>query len=571
MNKYYKYIGIGLALIFVIIVIIIFVIKGNNQPEDLSDNLLVDINDVVFKLIGDTNYELDVNEDYIEPGFIAYLKNGIDITEFVTVSNDNIVKNGTYKIKYTLVYENIKLTLTRNIILKNNNEEEMDVNNLTENLTLKLNGEEEVYILKNNLYKEMGAFAIDKTDGNISSNVKISGTIDTNTIGEYIVTYTIFNSKQENKSIERKVIVYDYNYDININRSNGKINLIFTNVDKYVNYLTINGTAKKINDKVTNIILDDNKEYSIKLIDKYNFTKEINYNFIKPVITCNATIESNSTIVTTSTTSNNINKYNYYFNNYKYESEKNTYTISGNYDDVSVEAIDNNQNTSKVSCTVINNVPYYDSGLKELKYSDWNYYLYVPNNVKKNVKKPLIVFLHGSEERGSNLKSLDGYGFSKYIKSGQNYDAFVLIPQLPKGKYWANEIETTMNLIKKVVNDYNIDEKKISLSGFSLGAIGIPSIMEKNQNYFSCVVMIAVGGNKKGYATYFKNIPVRFYAGSKDTRLGNSSDTKAFIQAVKKVNSNVESVVYSGYPHNVVDKVLKDGNVPKWMISQTKK
>ncbi|MBQ8891267.1 MAG: DUF5011 domain-containing protein [Bacilli bacterium] len=570
----YKTIGIIILSVLATILLVVLLIPKKDENPDYSngddDVLLVNINDVVFKLLGDVNYELNSNEEYKEPGYVAYIKNGSDLKEFVTIKDDNVIENGQYKIKYYLEYENIKKTLTRNIIVKNTSTQEVEVDE-GENITLKLNGDEIIYVLKDNKYKELGASAIDSKTGDISSSILINGKVDTSITGEYTITYSVTNKSNETKQVNRKVIVYDLDYNIAYEKSNNKVNIVFTVNDDYIKYVNINGEVKNISKGKNNFIVDDNKEYTLIILDKYNYSKEEKVNFIKPVITCSATAGTKNTIVTVSTNSTNITKYNYYFNNQKYESTKTNYTISGNYTNVSVEAINSNNNSSKVNCDVTVDVPYFDSGLKELKYNTWDYYLYVPSNVRQNEKKPLIVFLHGSGERGNNLKSLDAYGFSKYIKSGQTYDAFILIPQLPKGKYWANETSTTMALIKKIVNDYNIDESKISLSGFSLGAIAIPTLMKQNQNYFSSVVLIACGGDKKSYAPYFKNIPVRFYTGSKDTSLGNSSNTKAFYQAVKKINSNTEWVVYNNKPHNVVDLVLKDGSVYKWMIAQTKK
>ena len=605
MSKYYKIIIPSLVVVCIILLIIL--LMPSNEKETVNQSMiieekkvsdeLVDIQDIVFKLKGAVNYELDVDTEYTEPGYVAYLKSGLDLTDCVNIINDNIIENGSYKIKYVLEYENIKLTLTRKITLINKKaeiEEETKKEEIKQEeqkqeetkeeekttpeqpkteentITMKLNGEDIVYVLKGNLYKEKQASAIDKKDGDISANIKTIGMVNTSRLGEYQIVYTVQNSKNQTKSVKRKVVVYDYNYDITVNKVNNNVNLVITNTDDYIKYITINNQKYNIDKKVTNLTIEDNKEYTIKIYDKYNYVKEEKYNFVKPVLSCNATVDSSNTIVTTSISSNNIVKYNYYFNNQRYESAKNTYTIVGKFNNVYVEAIDSNNNSSKVKCKVSEVVQYFDSGLKDFTYNGWNYYLYVPKNVKKNEKKPLIVFLHGSEERGSDIKSLEGYGFPKYIKKGQEYNAFILVPQLPKNKYWSNEEEATMKLIKKVVNDYNIDEDKISLSGFSLGAMGMPNIIKKNQNYFSCAVLIACGGNKKGFASYFKNIPVRFYAGSKDTKFGNSSDTKAFINAVKKVNSNVSSTVFKNAPHNVVNKTLEDGSVAKWMIEQTK-
>ena len=575
MEKDYKTIGLIILSLLAIILLILVLIpkKEENINEQDNDISLVDINDIDFRLLGDTNYVLNSNEEYVEPGFVAYLKNGEDIHDFVEIQNDYLVENGKYKIKYNLEYENIKTSLTRYITIKNVSSSEIKIED-GERLTLKLNGEDTIYVLKDNQYKELGASAIDSKDGDISSKIKTSATINTSKVGEYAVKYSVTNSSNQTKEVDRKVIVYDLNYNILYTKSNSKVNLTFTVNDNYTKYLTINGEVKTLSSGANYFTIDDNKEYTLIITDKNNYKKEQKLNFINPVISCSATINSSSTIVTVSNRSNDIIKYNYYFNNQKYESVKTNYTLSGSYKNVSVEAINLNNNSTKVTCSVTENipVPYFDAGLKELNYNGWNYYLYVPSNVRQNEKRPLVIFLHGSGERGNNIKNLNSYGFSKYIKKGQTYDSFILMPQLPSGKIWSHSEESkiTGNLIKKVVNDYNIDEKKIAISGFSLGAIGVPVLVKNNENYFSCAVMIACSNEQKKFAPYFKNMPVRFYAGSKDTGQGNSSQTKAFYEAVKKYSSNTEWIIFNGASHNVVDKVFEDGKVYNWMISQTR-
>ena len=564
----YKTIGI-IVLSIIAVVLLIILLLPYNEKKYLNDDE-ISINDVVFKLIGDTDYTLNSGEEFIEPGYVAYIKDGTNIKDFVTIKEDSVVENGHYKINYYLEYENIKKTLTRNIIIKNSSSDEVKISE-NEKLSIKLNGDSTIYILKDNKYKELGATATSKKNEDLSSKININGKVNTNIPGEYLITYSIMSENKEIK-VERKIIVYDLDYNISYEETNNKINITFLANDNYIKYITINEEVKDILRGKNTFIVDDNKEYILKIIDKYNYVKEEKLNFIKPVITCTAVINEDNTIVTISNFSNDIIKYNYYFNNQKYESVKTNYTISGSYKNISVEATNINNNSSKVNCNVTENVsvPYFDAGLKTLKYNNWDYYLYVPNNVRQNEKKTLIVFLHGSGERGNNLNKLDAYGFPKYIKNGQSYDAFILVPQLPKGKTWSNEYSTTMSLIKKVVNEYNIDESRISLSGFSLGVGGVTSLVKHNQNYFSSTILIASCGDKKSYATYFKNIPVRFYTGSKDSSCGNSSSTKAFYEAVKKVNNNVTWTAYSNKSHNVVDIVLKDGSVYKWMISQSR-
>lgn len=583
------YIITGIVLLVLLISVIIVNLPSKTIVVDVPDNDETVIqkelteNDIIFRLYGESNYQLETNTEYREEGFIARLTDGTDLREYVDVINENIVKNGQYEITYRLEYQGIIKILKRTITYINNSkiDDEKVVaptptpsqtpNSTKDDLTIALSGDKVMYILKGNAYKELGASAISRKDGNISKKIIYKGEVDTNKIGEYTITYSITNSINDTKTISRKIIVYDYTYNITTKRENNKVLVTINTQNNMIKYISINGEAKNFTGNSITLTLEDDKQYNIKIFDKYNYVKEDNFTLTKPVITCGAVASLKKTDVTVIAKNIIPTKYVYYFNNIQYESTKNIYSISESYTNVKVIVYDKDMNSYDATCSVSENIGYFDSGLKELNYLGWNYYLYVPENVKMNVKKPLIVFLHGSEERGNNLKLLNNYGFAKYIKNGQTYDAFVLIPQLPKSKYWTNEVDTTMNIIKKVVNDYNIDETRISLSGFSLGAIGIPSIIKENQNYFSSVVMIAVGGDKKSFAQYFKDIPVRIYAGEKDTKIGNSAQTKTFVNALKKVNNDVEFTVYKNKPHNIVDLVLKDGKVPKWMIEQKRK
>lgn len=73
--------------------------------------------------------------------------------------------------------------------------------------TLKLNGNDVIYLNIGNEYIEQNATAIDNCDTEINSKIKTTGTIDSNTTGEYIITYTVTDSANNKSEIKRKVIV----------------------------------------------------------------------------------------------------------------------------------------------------------------------------------------------------------------------------------------------------------------------------------------------------------------------------------------------------------------------------
>lgn len=68
-------------------------------------------------------------------------------------------------------------------------------------------GNTEITILKGTSYKELGYEATDNYDGDLKEKVKITGKVDTEKEGEYILTYTVEDSSKNKTSIERKVIV----------------------------------------------------------------------------------------------------------------------------------------------------------------------------------------------------------------------------------------------------------------------------------------------------------------------------------------------------------------------------
>ena len=101
-----------------------------------------------------------------------------------------------------------------------------------------LNGGEELFISVGDTFNDPGVKAEDNCDGDITGNVKIEGSVDNNTVGEYILTYNIEDKAGNKESITRKVIV-----------SNGVI------------YLTFDDGP---NEGTTNVILDILKEEGVK-------------------------------------------------------------------------------------------------------------------------------------------------------------------------------------------------------------------------------------------------------------------------------------------------------------------
>ena len=80
---------------------------------------------------------------------------------------------------------------------------------------------------------------------------------------------------------------------------------------------------------------------------------------------------------------------------------------------------------------------------------------------------PLIVFLHGSGEKGADLQKIKSHVPLKYLETNK-LDCIVLASQCPDNKYW--DSDQLYLLIKKIVVENKIDSSRIYLTGLSMGA-----------------------------------------------------------------------------------------------------
>ena len=165
----------------IILLIIIIVLIAKNRKA------------YYIHLKGDLEKIMCQGDSYNEPGFIAYDNKKNDLKSKVSVSgnvNSNVV--GTYTITYTL--NNIKTTRTVKVVEPS---EPFVYLEKGKTVTTKLGKK----------FTDPGYKATDTCDGNITNQVKVEGKVNINKKGNYIITYTVTNSKGKTTTAERTVIV----------------------------------------------------------------------------------------------------------------------------------------------------------------------------------------------------------------------------------------------------------------------------------------------------------------------------------------------------------------------------
>lgn len=240
---------------------------------------------------------------------------------------------------------------------------------------------------------------------------------------------------------------------------------------------------------------------------------------------------------------------------------------------------------------------------KKLTYEDKNgnkldYRLFEPK-AEEGKKYPLVLFLHGSGERGSDneLQMRGNEGAVAWANSEQQAKnpAYVLAPQIKATEeltmYWTEKenYNMTLNLLKETIKKYNIDENRIYVVGMSNGGIGTWNIIEKNPDLFAAAVPICGIGDvtkmdlNTEYApskdnTVYKNIkdmPIWIFH-AEDDPLVDVRYSRDAEKAIKDLGG--KNVKYTEYPEGTVKPMghsswipaLQDQEMIDWLFSQSK-
>ncbi|MDN3677294.1 prolyl oligopeptidase family serine peptidase [Flavobacterium paronense] len=198
----------------------------------------------------------------------------------------------------------------------------------------------------------------------------------------------------------------------------------------------------------------------------------------------------------------------------------------------------------------------------------YGFLLHKPENNKE--KKPLIVFLHGDGEKGTDIEKVKIHGPFNYLQT-HTIDAYVLAPQCRENTSW--DSESLYLLIQKVQKENNIDGKRIYLTGLSSGGWGAWNLALVHPELFAALVPISsyVDLNEQDYACKLKDMPTRIFHGLLDDVV-NPEFPISMYKILKSCNAtNVKLTIFEDENHGCWTKVYNNQEIYDWMLQQIKK
>jgi predicted peptidase len=229
---------------------------------------------------------------------------------------------------------------------------------------------------------------------------------------------------------------------------------------------------------------------------------------------------------------------------------------------------------------------------KTLRYQ---YLLHLPRGYEAGGSRawPLLVFLHGSGERGGDPWQVARHGPPKLLLQNPPAPAdetaaartrreeatrrlatefIVVSPQCPAGAGWDDE--AVLALVEEIAARHRVDPARIYLTGLSLGGFGTWSVGMKHPARFAAIAPICGGGNRidvlrgsREHKAAFLSLGVWVFHGAKDTTVP-PEESELMVRALQKAGvKDVRLTVYPEARHDSWTETYANPELYTWLLT----
>lgn len=203
----------------------------------------------------------------------------------------------------------------------------------------------------------------------------------------------------------------------------------------------------------------------------------------------------------------------------------------------------------------------------------YQYLIYLPKDYQAGAKKfPLVIYLHGSSQKGNDLNKLKAYGLPELIDKGQNFDCIIVSPQCPsEAGLWSSE-NWFEPLFEELTSKYRVDLERVYLTGISMGGGGTFEVAKKHPDTFAAIVPLCAWQGSVNEICKLKNIPIWTLHGEQDD-IVPISQTEEKVKKLKECGGNITFTPLANEGHGIQWLYADRGkyNILDWMLKHKKK
>lgn len=212
-------------------------------------------------------------------------------------------------------------------------------------------------------------------------------------------------------------------------------------------------------------------------------------------------------------------------------------------------------------------------------------FLYPDNDPTR--KYPLVIFLHGSGERGNDNNAQLKWGVMNFAsdENMKKYPAYVIAPQCPQNMGWANTtrgkngeivlqstptkpMQLVLELIDTMIKKFNVDTNRIYITGLSMGGYGTFDALERHPRLFAAAIPVCGSGDVSKAAS-IAHIPLWMFGGANDPAV-DPNLLYDMVNALLKAGAHPGFTEYPNVGHFSWIAAYNDPMMMAWLFSQHK-
>lgn len=193
--------------------------------------------------------------------------------------------------------------------------------------------------------------------------------------------------------------------------------------------------------------------------------------------------------------------------------------------------------------------------------------VYVPKSPGAERKRwPLIVFLHGSGERGSDPFALKVHSLPKILDAKDDFPFIVVSPQCPEKERW--NTESLNALLNEVIAGLPVDTNRIYLTGLSMGGLGTWKLAIAYPHRFAAIAPVC-GWSHLEDVGKLKDTPVWVFHGAKDNVVPPAESEKMVEFLMRQGSTKVKFTMYPDANHNAWDQTYANPELYQWFLQHS--
>jgi predicted esterase len=189
-------------------------------------------------------------------------------------------------------------------------------------------------------------------------------------------------------------------------------------------------------------------------------------------------------------------------------------------------------------------------------------------------KYPLLLFLHGSGERGDDVDTLRENGPPKVVKEmgatgellrGHGAPGFIVVsPQCRAGEWWcARDLAAVLD---EAEMRFRVDPERVYVTGLSMGGYGTWELAEEYPDRFAAIAPVCGAGNPDA-AKRLKDLPAWVFHGQRDTVVPFKR-SQDMVNALKKAGGRVRFTAYPDRGHDCWTPTYANTQLYDWLLKQ---